>query len=44
MGTLVLSLRAVYMEAGLARSERQPGKRDELAVRLYEGISSRLLG
>ena len=33
---------AVYLGAGLARSARQPGKRDELVVRLYKGISFRL--
>jgi hypothetical protein len=30
------------MEAGLARLARQPSKRDEFLLRLYEKISSRL--
>ena len=34
----------VYMEAGLARLVRQPGKRDEFLLCLYEKISSRLPG
>jgi hypothetical protein len=34
----------VYMEAGLARLARQPGKRDEVLLSLYEKISSRLPG
>ena len=34
----------VYMEAGLARLARQPGKRDEFLLCLYEKISSRLPG
>ena len=32
------------MEAGLACLARQPGKRDEFLLCLYEKISSRLLG
>ena len=32
------------MEAGLARLARQPGKRDEFLLCLYEKISSRLPG
>jgi hypothetical protein len=32
------------MEAGLARLARQPGKRDEFLLCLYENISSRLPG
>ena len=31
----------VYMAAGLARLARQPGKRDEFLLCLYENISSR---
>jgi hypothetical protein len=38
------SLGPVYMEAGLARLARQPGKRDEFLLCLYEKISSRLPG
>jgi hypothetical protein len=34
----------VYMEAGLARLARQPGKQDEFLLCLYEKISSRLPG
>ena len=34
----------VYMEDGLARLARQPGKRDEFLLCLYEKISSRLPG
>jgi hypothetical protein len=34
----------VYMKAGLARLARQPGKRDEFLLCLYEKISSRLPG
>jgi hypothetical protein len=34
----------VYMEAGLARLARQPGKWDEFLLRLYEKISSHLPG
>jgi hypothetical protein len=34
----------VYMEAGLARLARQPGKRDEFLLCLYEKISSRFPG
>ncbi len=37
-------LGAVYMEAGLARLARQPGKRDEFVLCLYEKNSSRLPG
>jgi hypothetical protein len=37
-----LGLGPVYMEAGLARLARQPGKRDEFLLCLYEKISSRL--
>ena len=33
---------AVYMEAGLARLPRQPGKRDGFVMCLYEKISFRL--
>jgi hypothetical protein len=32
------------MEAGLARLARQPGKRDEFLLCLYEKISSRFPG
>jgi hypothetical protein len=38
------ALGPVYMEAGLARLARQPGKRDEFLLCLYEKISSRLPG
>jgi hypothetical protein len=37
------NLGPVYMEAGLARLARQPGKRDEFLLCLYEKISSRLI-
>ena len=38
------ALGPVYMEAGLARLARQPGKRDEFLLCLYEKIPSRLPG
>jgi hypothetical protein len=34
-----MDLRAVYMEAALARLARQPGKRDGFLLWLYENIS-----
>ena len=40
----IVALGPVYMEAGLARLARQPGKRDEFLLCLYEKISSRLPG
>ena len=42
--SLFAYLGPVYMEAGLARLARQPGKRDEFLLCLYEKISSRLPG
>ena len=38
------NLGPVYMEDGLARLARQPGKLDEFLLCLYEKISSRLPG
>ena len=37
--TIKYNLGPVYMEAGLARLARQPGKRDEFLLCLYEKIS-----